>query len=172
MIFYCWEEQEGNFIPILIYFPRWNKVRNRHSTHSILTMFCHLVLSVEKMLAYKIWRIFPPSSGQIHASFQEGTWETPDLFSNFPKCRGRSEAYSVKEKWWERLWEGPQCKLSPAAELRRNPNSASREQQQEQTDSSFQVKVGANLLLNCKTGLGTLDGEQACSWILILDKQA
>lgn len=40
------------------------------------------------------------------------------------------------------------------------------------TDASFQVKVGANLFLNCKTGLGMSDGEQTCSWILILDKQA
>lgn len=41
--------------------------------------------------------MFPPSSGQTHTSFQEGTFETPDLITDFPKCIDRSEAYIVKE---------------------------------------------------------------------------
>lgn len=31
------------------------------------------------------------------------------------------------------------------------------------TEASLQVKVGTNLFLDCKRGLGVLDGEQACS---------
>lgn len=32
---------------------------------------------------------------------------SPGLISDFPGCTERSEAYTVKEKWGERLWEGP-----------------------------------------------------------------
>ena len=37
---------------------------------------------------------------------------------------------------------------------------------------SLQVTVGANLFLNHSRRLGLLDGERACSWILMFDKQA
>lgn len=49
------EEQKGNLTPILIYFPWKNKVRNRHSMHNILPVFCQFMLSVENRLAHKIW---------------------------------------------------------------------------------------------------------------------
>lgn len=45
------EEQEGKLILILIYFPWQNKVRNRHSMHNMLPVFCQFVLSVENRLA-------------------------------------------------------------------------------------------------------------------------
>lgn len=146
------EEQEGNSILILIYFPWQNKVRNRHSMNDMLPMFCQFVLSVENRLAHRIWNgdCIPLLNKSLSPSRRECGWALAgSVFS-----LGAQKVWSLhfsREMGREAL-RGASTHTVCSCRAEGQPTSHILGAAAG-TDSSFHTKVGGHVFLN-KAGLG------------------